>query len=359
MPWNQTTRWSRTMTSVVSPTRPVWLRDADELPHGVVDMDRWVENYLSYIWSPQSQVGVWLHLAHVPGDGDLPTLWDEVISIALPGDRTLFARGFSEGSVEHGDGDGRGQVRISGLSFRCNEPFVSWTKKFRGAARLVSGDELRAGPITDGVYVPVSLDLECTMISPPFDYGSGDLDQSFAKAHYDQQQRATGRLVLPGESYELEGSGLRDHSWGPRDWTKMAATTWIHGQFPESGRTFMIVYVGTHPDYPTSFCLAAVSDGESVQYATAEGVPEATNLLEAQRDAEFAIVMKDGTSVPGRAKVLAPMRMTLIGDTQFAGGTSHRDGDPYPSHDYVPAFAEIEWDGEVGLGYIERTVRLQ
>src|SRR6266436_4127161 len=90
-------------------------------------------------------------LSHVPGHDGLPTLWDEVMYITLPGDRYLVTRGFGPGRVEDANGDGRGEIAIAGLSFRCDEPFRSWTKRFDGAARLVSGDDLRAGPIGDGL----------------------------------------------------------------------------------------------------------------------------------------------------------------------------------------------------------------
>jgi hypothetical protein len=121
----------------------------------------------------------------------------------------------------------------------------------------------------------------------------------------------------------------------------------------------MAIYVGKHPDFPNPISFTVISDGESVQRVGAEDMPEATNLVEAAADAEFRIVMPDGSSSTARAEVFAPMRMCLIGDTQFAFGTSHRNGDPVPSHDYVPAFARVEWDGEIGIGYIERTVRMR
>jgi hypothetical protein len=347
------------MTSVASPSRPVWLKDTDELPHALVDMPGWIENYLSYVHSPKSGVGVWLHLSHVPGEDGQPTLWDEVVWMALPGDRYLVTKAFGEGRVVADPGATTGEVQAYGLTFRCNEPFTSWTKSYRGAARLVTGEELRAGPIGDGAYVPVSLDLECTMMSPPFDYGGGDIEQSFAKAHYDQQQRATGRLTVMGETYEIDGTGLRDHSWGPRDWTKMGQSTWFHGQFPESGRSFMAIYVGSHPEFPNPVAFTVLSDGETVTYGGAENMPKADNLVEAELDGEFQIVMPDGSRSTATAKLTSIMRMCLIGDAQFAFGTTHRRGDPIPSHDYVPCFATVEWDGEQGIGYLERTIRLR
>src|SRR5882672_5126918 len=147
------------MSVATSPSRPVWLKESDELPHKLVDEERWAENYLSLVNSPESGVALWMHLSHVQGHDGLPTLWDEVMYITLPGDRYLVTRGFGPGRVEDANGDGRGEIAIAGLSFRCDEPFRSWTKRFDGAARLVSGDDLRAGPVGDGLYVPVALEI--------------------------------------------------------------------------------------------------------------------------------------------------------------------------------------------------------
>jgi hypothetical protein len=39
-------------------------------------------------------------------------------------------------------------------------------------------------------------------------------EQSFSKAHYEQHVRGTGTIEVDGESFEINGLGLRDKSWG-------------------------------------------------------------------------------------------------------------------------------------------------
>src|SRR5437879_119021 len=64
-------RWRCTLTSTVSKL-PVWLGASDELPHAAVDMPYWVENYLTYAFSPANSVGIYLHFRHVPGKPGKP-----------------------------------------------------------------------------------------------------------------------------------------------------------------------------------------------------------------------------------------------------------------------------------------------
>jgi hypothetical protein len=348
-----------TTTSPVQ-SRPAWLTDVDELPHAPVDMPQWSENYLSYVYSPASEVGIWFHLSHISGSVGVPGLWEEVLFITLPGDRCVAARSFARGRIEEPQSEPvRGGLSVSGITFRCEEPFTAWTKKFFGGARHVTGAEMREGPLADGPHTLVDLELHCSMMSPPFDYGTGNLDQSWAIAHYEQHQEVTGRLRVGDRTFEIAGAGMRDHSWGPRDWTKMGRTTWIQGQFPDSGRAFMTVFVAERlPHYPEALSYTVISDRTSVTQVQAHGIPEAFNLTQTEHDADFVITMPDGRETTVHTQILAPMRMHLHGDTEFALGTANRHGPHASSHDYTPAFAAIEWDGEVGYGYVERTAEL-
>ena len=250
--------------------------DRDELPHEPGDVPLWCENYLSYVHDPEREVCAWMHLCHRPGE---PSLWQETLLVALPGDRFLAAKAISPGIVDRG-------VGVSGITYVCEQPFREWTKRFEGGARLVSGEELRAGPLGDGLHVPVEMELSCRSISPAFDFGAEKLDQEWGHGHYEQHQQVSGTLRYGGETIEISGTGLRDHSWGPRDYNRIGSTSWIHGQFPESGRSFMVVLVtGTPPAEP--FSHAVISDGETITRVEASGVPTATDASQAAEGFEL------------------------------------------------------------------------
>jgi hypothetical protein len=56
-------------------------------------------------------------------------------------------------------------------------------------------------------------------------------DMEFARGHYEQHHHARGRLEIDGRRYEIDGLGLRDHSWGPRYWQAPAWYRWLTANF--------------------------------------------------------------------------------------------------------------------------------
>ncbi len=337
-----------------------WLTAEHEMPHAAVDTPFWVENYLTYAHSPSTQVGVYLHLRHVPGNANKPDLWDELVQIALPGDRYLTSRAFGPGRIERNDAPGTGAITISGLTYRCEKPFERWTKDFVGGARLISGDELRRGPVADGPHVPVHLHLEVSGLGAPFDYGTAELDQAWGKAHYEQHHTVTGFLLVDGERIEITGTGLRDHSWGPREFSQMGRTTWIHASFPETGRAFALCYVAASPPHvPDPLLWTVIHENGEVFAVDAFDVPEAMKLSQVNDDAEFTMLMPDGRKSVVRTTLLQPLRMYLMRGSEIGHGSPHPAGPhPHASHHYCPTFVRVEWDGEVGHGYHERSVEL-
>lgn len=324
--------------------RPAWVRDADELPHEPRDVPLWCENYLSYVHDYERGAAVWMHLCHRPGN---PSIWQETLLAALPGGRILASKAIGPADV-----GGRG-VRVSGLSYTCDRPFAEWTKRFEGGARLVAGDELRSGPLADGPHVPVEMELSCRQSGPAFDFGAEKLDQEWGHGHYEQHQEVTGTLAFGDETLELSGTGLRDHSWGPRDYNRIGSTTWIHGQFPESGRTFMVVLVtGTPPAEP--FSHGVVCEGGEVVRVKAADIPVAASQSQADEGYELKLETPGGTSTI-RAEVKRTMHMSFVGPGEIAIGTHDSPG---ANHHYIEGLSRFDWDGEIGHGITERSVPL-
>jgi hypothetical protein len=320
-----------------------WIRDTDELPHQPGDEPKWSENWLTYGWDPEQHIGVYFHVGRHPG---AHAVYETTFNVYLPGDRLLIHRGFGPNLI-----DGKGPV-IGSVSYECLEPFQSWRKRFRGAVRMTTGDALRAAPLQDGPYVDVSLDFSSTASSPVFDFGAVHLDQSWGSGHYEQHHDFVATLVIGDERYELTGMGLRDHSWGARDWTGVGDTTWYHGQFP-SGRSFMVVAVpGQPPAEP--FVYGVISDRSTVQQVRVAAVPAVTAIYHRSgaygTDAPYALdlVTVDGPTTI-RCEIVQSMPLTFIPPTQIGIGT-HRG--PYASHENIETITRFTLDGEVGYGLV-------
>lgn len=72
-----------------------------------------------------------------------------------------------------------------------------------------------------------------------------DSTDQFAKNHYEQHMLARGFIEIEGEGRrEIEGFGLRDHSWGPRYWQSIESYRWVTGNFSKDFG-FVISVIGS------------------------------------------------------------------------------------------------------------------
>ena len=323
--------------------RPTWITDDDERPHAPGNDPLWSENYLTYVHSPGSGVSVYVHLCRLPGPVER---WDEIVFILLPDDEVIVSKAISKRRECNG-------VAVNGIEFLVDEPYQRLTKSFVGAGRRVTGAELRKGPLTDGPEVAVDLVMTATAMSPTYDFGTEHLDQEWAHGHYEQHMTFEGSLSIDGgEPIQIAGTGLRDHSWGPRDYAKIGTTTWLHGQFPESGRSFMAVRVTGVPPKP-EFDYAVICDAETVTAVSTTDLPMASSYADTQTDYAFQFTNADGAVTSVTAEIIGATRCSFHGPAALMIGTLEG---PDINHDYIDAFTRFTWDGEVGYGVTERTV---
>jgi hypothetical protein len=60
--------------------------------------------------------------------------------------------------------------------------------------------------------------------------------EEFAKGHYEQLIAGNGSIRVGDEEWEVDGYGLRDHSWGPRFWQAPWYYRWLTANFgPDFG----------------------------------------------------------------------------------------------------------------------------
>jgi hypothetical protein len=320
---------------------PAALTPEDELPHEPSDAPLWCENYLPQAYCPNAGIGVYFHLCHSPQEG----LWEQEFVIYLPDDRFLVASAVSQGVVDNG-------IYTSNISFHCDEPFQQWTKRYIGGARLVTGDELRAGPLTDGAHVRVEFEMQTTALGPPFEF-EGMPDQIWATRHYEQHHEVAGTLKYGRERIDFSGTGLREHSWGPRDYKLFGNTVWLHGQFPESGRTFVVVHVpGVGSARPFNYAL--IGDRTKMERATLSNkLPLVSNVEEAERGGYILELESPSGTAKISGEIISAMRMAFRGANGISMGF-HRG--PDVNHVYVEAQTRYEWDGEIGYGLSERSM---
>ncbi len=161
----------------------------------------------------------WL-MVHVPGEGT----WGFEDRVLLQG------KGFKQGQLE----------------FKCVEPGKNWRLTYDGT---VTKDQAREH---------VSVDVQWIATTPIADFSKvgtfpGRLAEligeqawsleffrrlkNLSAVHYEQGGRVEGKITFKGRQIPIVGAGLRDHSYGVRNWSDFRRHLWCVGML-EDGRFF-------------------------------------------------------------------------------------------------------------------------
>lgn len=109
------------------------------------------------------------------------------------------------------------EVRAGGLwaDLVCETAMSHWTFGLE-AFGVSLDDPAEAYRGERGDRVPLGFDLEWEALAPPFDH-PGPETRSHA-GHYQHPGRVHGEILVGDRRLAFDGTGERDHAWGPRDW---------------------------------------------------------------------------------------------------------------------------------------------
>jgi hypothetical protein len=128
-------------------------------------------------------------------------------------------------------------------SYNCVTPLERWQIR-------IAGEFLVLPPIEEGTEItsfmfevqngrpakqrPVVLDLAFQGVMPPYLYPAGALDFMGADTqHYEQVGQWTGAVRVGDDAVrQVSGLGVRDHSWGVRDWLRAEEWYWVNVLHP-------------------------------------------------------------------------------------------------------------------------------
>jgi hypothetical protein len=192
-------------------SRAIAMNANDERMHPVGSESAWSESYYFNFVDPDTKIGMFTRMGFRPGDG-----WADGLHVVyLGGDRVAFTYGRRDigRDLEAYDGD----LTVGGLRLDCVEPFRRWRIDYRGAAQDIADAAIllaRSKTRPPGWFRPATLDMaiEFTCGAAPH------YAQDGARGHFEQTGRVSGEIALAGERFAVHGFGVRDKSWGPRDW---------------------------------------------------------------------------------------------------------------------------------------------
>jgi hypothetical protein len=187
----------------------------------------------------KEKLGGWFRIGNRANEGNA----ERTVCLYLPDGRVLFS--FGRPKIANNDA-----FDAAGLRFEVQEPTQRHRTSFEGTLLELAEPRAMADPKAAFEGNPkkkVSFDLIHEAVGPL--YGSKaeknadeDLEQSFARAHFEQHMHVTGSLSIEGERFAIDGFGLRDHSWGPRYWQAIHSYEWLTLNFgPDLGAMVSVI----------------------------------------------------------------------------------------------------------------------
>lgn len=215
------------------------IRDEHEYRHTADDDPAYNESTYYNFTSPASGVVGWLRVAVQ----DNQPSGQATALVFLPSGEVLFS--FRRTPEFDRTGLAVGPVRIDVV-----EPHRRQRLTFDGRMSSFEDPRVLSDPraaFAAAPRKPVRIDLDVHANGAPFGT-NGDAGQavegSLAVGHYEQFVHPTGTVEVDGQTFEVRGGGgLRDHSWGPRDWTGPLFHRWISASL-EDGTGIMAIQVG-------------------------------------------------------------------------------------------------------------------
>jgi hypothetical protein len=280
--------------------------DADEALHPIEsDEPEWSDSLYFNAWDPGSGVFLMARMAVKP---NLPIVTAGFI--AWRHDRVdptgVFSHRIDEQPRSNWD-----VMSIGALTYRMEQARQRWTVTLDQRTHLTF----------DGVGACVDYN----------DSPRGPTPRAWAWGHYEQLCRVTGDLVLGGERIAFDGVGIRDHSWGVRDWTGVGEWHWVAG-YSASGAVGLNAFTCIAPDDTVTVHGFVHRDGVDepvvgVETDTIGRPPAATTLTVTTASGATVRVQGEAAMDPievrpdesGGATVVheAPMRMIIDGREAF------------------------------------------
>jgi hypothetical protein len=162
----------------------------------------------------------------------------------------------------------------------------------------------------------LKLDLTHSGVGPMYGHvGEPGDGNDFARAHYEQHMKVTGTIqVDDGEPIQIDGYGLRDHSWGPRYWQSTPSYRWITGNFGDDlGMVISVVGDRTGGVFHKGDELLRIREVE-LDTAYAPGTNEHTGL-------RATVTLEDGAQhrIEGEVMGFIPLRNRRAGMNTHIG----------------------------------------
>ena len=213
---------------------------ADERFHRPGAEEQWSDSLYFGGGDAASGVAFYTRIGARPNEGRIEAALGVWLPPRMPGHPPRFLLAFAREAVP--EVLTAAPVAAGPLAYSCEAPFEHWTIAIDGPARLFArAEDIGEHPDAHQV-VTVSGELAFTAWTAPFAFGSG-LTEGVALRHYEQPGAVAGALSVGTERFTIDGAGMRDHSWGVRDWQGVPYWRWM-GMLVDAENFLLVNNVG-------------------------------------------------------------------------------------------------------------------
>ncbi len=217
----------------------VRLAPEDEYTHTPDAASNYNESMYFNVFDPAQKTGGWFRLGNRPNEGYA----EMTTCLYLADGRVAFM--YAKPKIADNKA-----MNAGGMTIDVVEPFRRLKLRYSGKVLLLDKPLEMADPaqaFKNNPTLPCTVELDYEGVSPMFGgetvRADGkalaiDPEKSFAKAHYEQHMAAKGRFTIGDTSFDIQGFGLRDKSWGPRYWQAIKWYRWCPMNF---GRDFAMM----------------------------------------------------------------------------------------------------------------------
>ena len=247
------------------------LDPSDEHMHALEEAANFNESMYFNVYDATPRVGGFFRLGNRANEGYA----EMTTCIYLPDGTVGFM--YARPEIDNNDAFDAG-----GMRFEVVTPFEELTVTYDGKVCMLDDPLEMADPgkaFRENPYEPCTVRLTYRGLSPmaggePVNDDGTPIEENaekgFARGHYEQHVGARGSITVGDREWDIDGFGLRDHSWGPRYWQSPWWYRWLTMNFGDDFG-LMVTTAGTRQGGRSSAGMV-FTDGryDNVEHATIE-----------------------------------------------------------------------------------------
>jgi hypothetical protein len=186
----------------------------DDSAHPSGDHPKWSESYYFNFIDHSARIGGLTRIAAKPSERAL----EGGFLLYLPNGRVGIQQQNAPAQ------DGAGELAVAGLRYERVEAMRTWRMGYDGPL-LVVDDPRRLADIeqlfsSEPEFTDAAFDLTFAASGDPHDIEGSPLSRAFGGiGHYDQIGSYEGSIRVGPDTFAVRALGVRDHTWGVRDWS--------------------------------------------------------------------------------------------------------------------------------------------